>query len=596
MNAYVCSYFTSTGSINVPLPVIMKTRRQTQDEPAKKQKDSKKKAKPVNKDPEPDPPKSKARGRKPDNTPAKDPDPPLKDLKRKKRKRSPSPDDQPAPAQPDPAASVPPAPVADQPADEEKIVKQLKKGSAAVDNECPHAQDCHVFENSAKVWTATLNQTDVKNNANKYYIIQLLQSDTAANQFYVWNRWGRVGYPGQNALRGPFSNLEMATSEFNKKLIDKTRGGYVELEIVYEEEEKKQPDVHQSVPTEPATSPLDRRVQDLVRLIFDLNMINKALAEIGYDAKKMPLGKLSSATLKKGFEVLKKIEAVLSQTETGNLDDLSGQFYSLIPHDFGFQHMSNFSIKTKQRLKEKIEMIENLSEMKIATTLLADSSAGANPVDEHYAKLHCRIKPIERDTSLFQLLETYVQNTHAKSHSNYSLTVLEAFEMEREGEDERFRKDIANRMLLWHGSRLTNWVGILSQGLRIAPPEAPVTGYMFGKGVYFADMVSKSANYCFTSRENNVGCMLLCEVACGEFNELLHADSNANNLPPGKLCTKGCGKTAPSEMKDLDGVHVPCGPAAPTQYMGSLLYNEFIVYDVAQIKMRYLFKMRFNYR
>lgn len=34
------------------------------------------------------------------------------------------------------------------------------------------------------------------------------------------------------------------------------------------------------------------------------------------------------------------------------------------------------------------------------------------------------------------------------------------------------------RMLLWHGSRLTNMVGILSSGLRVAPPEAPVTGYM----------------------------------------------------------------------------------------------------------------------
>ena len=32
-----------------------------------------------------------------------------------------------------------------------------------------------------------------------------------------------------------------------------------------------------------------------------------------------------------------------------------------------------------------------------------------------------------------------------------------------------------------------------SSGLRIAPPEAPVTGYMFSKGVYFADMFSKSA-------------------------------------------------------------------------------------------------------
>jgi Poly(ADP-ribose) polymerase catalytic domain len=38
------------------------------------------------------------------------------------------------------------------------------------------------------------------------------------------------------------------------------------------------------------------------------------------------------------------------------------------------------------------------------------------------------------------------------------------------------------------------------QGLKVAPPEAPTTGYMFGKGVYFADMSSKSANYCFTNR------------------------------------------------------------------------------------------------
>jgi Poly(ADP-ribose) polymerase catalytic domain len=43
------------------------------------------------------------------------------------------------------------------------------------------------------------------------------------------------------------------------------------------------------------------------------------------------------------------------------------------------------------------------------------------------------------------------------------------------------------------------------QGLRIAPPEAPVTGYMFGKGIYFADMVSKSANYCCTNKTNNTG-------------------------------------------------------------------------------------------
>lgn len=55
----------------------------------------------------------------------------------------------------------------------------------------------------------------------------------------------------------------------------------------------------------------------------------------------------------------------------------------------------------------------------------------------------------------------------------------------------------------------------LPQGLRIAPPEAPVTGYMFDKGVYFADMVSKSANYCFTSRASPTGILMLCDVALG---------------------------------------------------------------------------------
>lgn len=153
-------------------------------------------------------------------------------------------------------------------------------------------------------------------------------------------------------------------------------------------------------------------------------------------------------------------------------------------------------------------------------------------------------------------------------------------------------------MLLWHGSRLTNYVGILSQGLRIAPPEAPVTGYMFGKGVYFADMSSKSANYCFTNPENNTGILILCEVAVGNPNEKMHADYLASNLPDGKHSTKGVGRIAPQpeNFVDLDGAIVPMGPGVQTNLPGcSLMYNEFIVYKVEQIKIRYLLRVKFNY-
>lgn len=135
--------------------------------------------------------------------------------------------------------------------------------------------------------------------------------------------------------------------------------------------------------------------------------------------------------------------------------------------------------------------------------------------------------------------------------------------MDREDDNKRFLKDIGNVWLLWHGSRLTNYVGILSQGLRIAPPEAPVTGYMFGKGVYFADMVSKSANYCFTNPGNNTGLMILCEVALGDMNEKYYADYYANLLPTGKSSTKGVGRTAPGSEEKLGDVTVPTGLPAP---------------------------------
>ena len=91
------------------------------------------------------------------------------------------------------------------------------------------------------------------------------------------------------------------------------------------------------------------------------------------------------------------------------------------------------------------------------------------------------------------------------------LKLLDVYEVDKASEKERF-KSSKNRMLLWHGSRITNWAGILSEGLRIAPPEAPVTGYMFGKGCYFSDCSSKSANYCYTTSNKNIGVLSLSEV------------------------------------------------------------------------------------
>lgn len=100
---------------------------------------------------------------------------------------------------------------------------------------------------------------------------------------------------------------------------------------------------------------------------------------------------------------------------------------------------------------------------------------------------------------------------------------------------------------------------------------------MFGKGVYFADMSSKSANYCFTSRDNNTGILLLCEVALGNMNEKIHADYYAANLPADKHSTKGIGRIQPDPKNVVElepGVKIPMGPGNETTDAGIYLrYN-----------------------
>lgn len=50
------------------------------------------------------------------------------------------------------------------------------------------------------------------------------------------------------------------------------------------------------------------------------------------------------------------------------------------------------------------------------------------------------------------------------------------------------------------------------------------------------------------------------------------------------------------EKRD-DGVIIPCGkPVVRNDLRSELLYNEYIVYDVAQVNIQYLLKLKFNYK
>ncbi|KAG7030214.1 Poly [ADP-ribose] polymerase 2 [Cucurbita argyrosperma subsp. argyrosperma] len=494
----------------------------------------------------------------------------------------------------------------------EKIVTATKKGSAVLDQWLPDEikTQYHVLQVGDEIYDAMLNQTNVGNNNNKFYVIQALESD-GGGTYMFYTRWGRVGVKGQFNIQGPYTSQESAILEFEQKFFAKTKNNwsdrkdfichpksYTWLEMDYSEKEKELSVNEKCGSTseiQPRETQLEPRIAKFISLICNISMMKQQMMEIGYNAEKLPLGKLSKSTILKGYEVLKRIADVIGLSNKRLLEQLSGEFYTVIPHDFGFKKMREFVIDTPQKLKSKLEMVEALGEIELATKLLEEvNSMQEDPLYSHYQRLHCELAPVEVDSEEFSMVSKYALNTHAKTHSNYTVDIVQIFRVSRKGENERFEKfsNTKNRKLLWHGSRLTNWTGILSQGLRIAPPEAPVTGYMFGKGVYFADMFSKSANYCYASNVASTGVLLLCEVALGDMVELLEANYDADKLPEGKLSTKGVGQTEPNLSKSLtldDGVIIPLGkPKQNHRCKGSLLYNEYIVYNVDQIRMRYV--------
>lgn len=495
-------------------------------------------------------------------------------------------------------------------------VKLKLKDGSAVDPDSGLEEKAHVYKAGKDIYNAALCITDVQSDKNSYYKLQLLESDKG-KQHWLFRAWGRIGTTiGGNKLQS--MSLEEAIEQFEDLYQEKSGnmwahrhhfvkvpGRMYPMEVDYGDDKPKGLGVARG----DVKSKLAKPIQDLITTIFDVEKMKKCMMEFELDLQKMPLGKLSQRQLLEAYSVLKEAlelvqreakEDVKSVNSRSKYIEVTNRFFTLVPHDFGTDMPP--ILNTEELIKQKMEVIDNLLEIEIAYNLLESGSGddSVHPIDSQYQKLKADIEVLSKESDEFALLQKYVKNTHGATHTNFSLDIDEVFKVRRHGEERKFKpfKKLHNRKLLWHGSRLTNYAGILSQGLRIAPPEAPVTGYMFGKGIYFADMVSKSANYCSTTKSNPIGYMLLCEVALGNMYERTRADY-IEKLPKGMHSCKGIGKTEPDPKQTIktdDGVEIPLGEGiTDIDTDSTLLYNEYIVYDTAQVKFQYLFKMKFNY-
>lgn len=270
-------------------------------------------------------------------------------------------------------------------------------------------------------------------------------NDSQEDQFYVFFRWGRVGANGQVCFT-PCADRDAAIKTFIGKLVSKTKSGYKYIPLKYDSENLNEEDnimeeEKESKDEIKTNIEIEKEVKELLVSIFSIKVVDEYVREINYDCSKLPLGLLSQDVIKKGYTILSEIEEILKEyyenleklssikrgegsikintqisSNKNQIQYLSSQYYSIIPHNFGYQNIMNFVLDTKEKLINEIEFLNNLKEIQINSKIVdkigntnnnTNNSNISSSLEDCYRKIKYNIEPIKEEVSLMIIINIF---------------------------------------------------------------------------------------------------------------------------------------------------------------------------------------------
>lgn len=488
----------------------------------------------------------------------------------------------------------------------------------AVDFDCD-ISGAEVYSDAKYEYTCSLTYADIGMNSNKFYIMQVI---VAKGAYYLYTKYGRTGEKGTSFSK-PINTLNQAIKLFQSQYRSKTGNTwgadfkpqpnkYFKLEVDnYEEEVSIESDEESE-----ASSDLEKQVIELIGLISNTDIHTKAMRSFGVDTKKMPLGKISTGIINDANNILYALSEIVaaiadgtwkeSKEALGITDDyvkdiiynLSNKFWTRIPYACGRQKPP--LIDTPYQIDQCAELLDLMKNTKIASQLTKKSAGISTIYNGIDTEITWCSDPTERN-----LVTNFVMGTKAPTH-RYNLEVLEIFSINKSTNDDNnlFYK-MSNHVLLAHGSRMSNFMGILSTGLRVPADNQVSNGSILGRGIYFADVISKSFNYCNAIDTDNIGFVLLCEVALGDKydDHETVVPYGSPNVPMGYTCRRGLGQTDVTKYSTVECVgnginYTMTIPSGGLEKRGKLsdassfLYNEYVIFNAFQYRFRYLVKIK----
>jgi hypothetical protein len=332
-------------------------------------------------------------------------------------------------------------------------------------------------------------------------------------------------------------------------------------------------------------SKLPPAVQALVSTLFAeaaSTLSDSIAAKITARGVETPLGVLTLAQVAKGERVLDQIHQALQRdAPLAALQQLSTQFYTIVPHQVGRSKsaISAAVISTPAQLEEKQELVQLMRDLVSVSSTVAGGGSGVATesalVDQRFAALRCEIVHVT-DTDDGRRIAAHVE---ASQRTTTSLRVVNVYRIKRPSETDDFTPLIGNQKLLFHGSRASNMVGILSRGLlepkRIIARGGARTNFgWLGAGIYFGDASCTTVKYAHAAQSTGTRFMLVANVALGKVAQYTKITADLEDSPPGFNSVHGVRNT-PERASDFED-------------------DEFVVYRRDQQRLDYLVEFATN--
>jgi len=413
---------------------------------------------------------------------------------------------------------------------------------------------------SSTLDTCTLIYVEVAENSNKVWRGSIKNDGTFIAE------WGRVGNSLQ-CKRHVMGSIALARNKFERIKRQKIRKGYTTAQVLDPEKQQSTTitaDRLEEIAAKQINCGRDPRSKELIRYLVKSN-IHKITSQtdITYSTARgftTPVGKIMPQAIANARNYLIQIAAT-RQSNRYKLRQLVSKYLRLIP----------------QALSSKLDETQfcNLQEIQRQYEILNALEAAVNVNTQSQQIFECAVNRLPGSTiegkKTFRRIDRLYKSTVNQNHIAAKYKLRRIYELDIPSMRKAFSaksQTLSNVKQHWHGTKASNLLSILQQGLIIPPADASqCTGRMFGNGIYGSEQSTKALNYA-TNYWNSSGedeervFMLLCDFAMGKE---YHPQGSNRRFP----------------VSGYDSTYV-----APST--ASTINQESIVYSTSQVNIKYL--------